>query len=123
MTEKVRSIIRPMLARNRDDTHRAATELELFFDLVFVVAIALAAVGLHHAVAEAHYADGIVKFILAFFVLWWPWMHFTWFASAFDNDDALYRISVGIMMFGVLLIAGGLPSFFESFDALLITIG
>jgi len=47
-----------MLARSRDDEHRAATELELLFDLVFVIAIALAAVGLHHAIAETHYADG-----------------------------------------------------------------
>ena len=66
----MKSIIRPMLARNRDDSHRAATDLELLFDLVFVIAIALAAVGLHHAVAEGHYADGIVKFLLAFFALW-----------------------------------------------------
>ena len=117
------NIVRPMLARNRDDDHRAATELELLFDLVFVIAIALAAVGLHHAIAEAHYADGLLKFFLAFFVLWWPWMHFTWFASAFDNDDAIYRISVMIMMFGVILIAGGLPVFFESFDVRVIAVG
>ena len=50
---------RPVIARDRTDPHRAATELELLFDLVFVVAIALAAVGLHHAIVEAHYIDGI----------------------------------------------------------------
>jgi len=33
-------------------------------------------------------------------------MHFTWFTSAFDNDDAIYRISVMIMMFGVILSGG-----------------
>ena len=116
-------IIRPMLARNRDDSHRAATELELLFDLVFVIAIALAAVGLHHSIAEAHYADGIVKFLLAFFALWWPWMHLTWFASGFDNDDTGYRLSVMVMMFGVILIAGSLPAFFDSLDIRLMTIG
>jgi low temperature requirement protein LtrA len=112
-----------MKARSTDDTHRAATELELLFDLVFVIAIALAAVGLHHAIAEEHYADGLVKFMLAFFFLWWPWMHFTWFASAFDNDDAIYRVSVMVMMFGVILIAGSLPDFFKSFDVRLMSIG
>ena len=116
-------IIRPMLARNRDDGHRAATELELLFDLVFVIAIALAAVGLHHSIAEAHYADGIVKFLLAFFALWWPWMHLTWFASGFDNDDTGYRLSIMVMMFGVILIAGSLPTFFDSFDIRLMAIG
>ncbi len=116
-------IIRPMLARNREDSHRAATELELLFDLVFVIAIALAAVGLHHSIAEGHYADGIVKFMLAFFALWWPWMHLTWFASGFDNDDTSYRLSVMVMMFGVILIAGNLPAFFDSFEIGLTAVG
>ncbi|MGK0269715.1 MAG: low temperature requirement protein LtrA [Cocleimonas sp.] len=83
----------------------------------------MAAVGLHHAIAEAHYIDGLVKFCLAFFALWWPWMSHTWFASAFDNDNAIYRISAMIMMFGVILIAGSLPGFFESLDIRLMTIG
>lgn len=119
----MKKLSRPVLARNRHDEHRAATELELLFDLVFVVAIALAAVGLHHAVAEAHYVDGIVKFLLAFFALWWPWNHFTWFASAFDNDDPSYRTSVMVMMFGALMIAGSMPAFFESMDFRLMAIG
>lgn len=119
----MKKIIRPMLARHRDDDHRAATELELLFDLVFVIAIALAAVGLHHGIAEGHYVDGVVKFLLAFFALWWPWMHLTWFASGFDNDDTSYRLSILVMMFGVILIAGSLPAFFESFDLRLMTIG
>ena len=119
----MKKISRPVLARDRADTHRTATELELLFDLVFVVAIALAAVGLHHAFAEAHYIDGIVKFLLAFFALWWPWNHFTWFASAFDNDDPSYRTSVMVMMFGALMIAGGMPAFFESMDLRLMAIG
>ncbi len=116
-------MIRPMLARNREDSHRAATELELLFDLVFVIAIALAAVGLHHSIAEGHYADGIVKFLLAFFALWWPWMQLTWFASGFDNDDTGYRLSIMVMMFGVILIAGSLPTFFDSLDIRLMAIG
>ena len=123
MTIKSQKLFQPLTVRNANDNHRAATELELLFDLVFVVAIALSAVGLHHAIAEAHYADGIVKFLLAFFALWWPWMSHTWFASAFDNDDASYRISSMVMMFGVILIGGSLPSFFESFDIRLMAIG
>ncbi len=123
MNDKLKNFMRPMPPRDGSASHRAATELELLFDLVFVVAIALAAVGLHHATVEAHYFDGILKFVVAFFALWWPWMHFTWFASAFDNDDASYRISVMVMMFGALLIAGSLPIFFESFDVRLMAVG
>ncbi len=46
----------PMLPRSSDEQHRAATPLELFFDLVFVVAIAQAAGSLHHGLASAHVA-------------------------------------------------------------------
>lgn len=122
MRDYYRATIRPMLARERTG-HRAATELELLFDLVFVIAIALTAAGLHHAVGAAHYVDGTVKFILALFALWWPWVNFTWFASAFDNDDVTYRISTLVMMFGALLIAGGMPLYFESLDIRLVSVG
>ena len=47
-----------MTARSPHEPHRASTPLELFFDLVFVVAIAQAASGLHHAIAEAHASKG-----------------------------------------------------------------
>jgi low temperature requirement protein LtrA len=49
-----------MTARSPHEAHRAATPLELFFDLVFVVAIAQAAASLHQSVAEAHVAHGLL---------------------------------------------------------------
>ncbi|WP_371595075.1 low temperature requirement protein A [Rhodococcus sp. YH3-3] len=82
----VMPIIR-MRARSRDEDHRASTPLELFFDLCFVVAAAQAGVQLVHAVAEGHYADGIAGYMFVFFALWWAWVNFTWFASAYDTDD------------------------------------
>ena len=51
-----------MVARSPHEAHRAATPLELFFDLVFVVAIAKAAAGLHHAVAELHAVEGLIGY-------------------------------------------------------------
>ncbi|MCB0086564.1 MAG: low temperature requirement protein A, partial [Caldilineaceae bacterium] len=49
----------PMRARSPEEGHRAATPLELFFDLVFVVAIAQAGSSLHHALAEGHATQGV----------------------------------------------------------------
>jgi len=112
-----------MPARSGKDAHRGATALELLFDLVFVVAIASAAFGLYQATIEGNYLDGAVKFVIAFFALWWPWLQLTWFASGFDNDDASYRISIMVIMFGALLIAGSFPVFFESFDVRLLVTG
>lgn len=98
-----------MSPRQTNEVHRAATPLELFFDLVFVVAIAQAAGGLHHAIAEHHFVDGIVGFALSFFGIWWAWMNFTWFASAYDCDDVPYRIFVFIQLTGALIFAAGVP--------------
>ncbi|MFK7845529.1 MAG: low temperature requirement protein A [Rhodothermales bacterium] len=106
--------VRPMPGRDKSESHRQATPLELFYDLVSVIAIAAAATELHHAIAENHVIDGVIKFTLAFFAIWWAWMNFTWFASAYDNDDAPYRIAVMVMMIGALVFAAGIPYFFTS---------
>lgn len=68
----------PLLARDRDEPNRAATQLELLFDLVVVIAIATAAHGLIHEFSEGHFVMGIIKFLFAFFALWWSWNLFTW---------------------------------------------
>ena len=37
-------------------------------------------------------------------------MSFTWFASAFDTDDAFYRLLTMLQMGGVLLLGAGVPA-------------
>ena len=36
-------------------------------------------------------------------------MNFTWFASAYDNDDVPYRLAVLVQIAGVLILAAGVP--------------
>ena len=115
--------IRPMPPRRKDEAHRAATPLELLFDLVSVIAIASAAAGLHHAIAENHIADGLIHFVAAFFMIWWAWMNYTWFASAYDNDDTLFRLLTMLSMAGSLTIAAGIGAFFKNDDLLLVLVG
>ena len=103
-----------MVARSPHEAHRAATPLELFFDLVFVVAIAKAAAGLHHAVAELHAVEGLFGYLMVFFAIWWAWMGFTWFASAYDCDDVPYRLLVFAQIAGALLMAAGITAMFET---------
>ncbi|MEU6215466.1 low temperature requirement protein A [Streptomyces sp. NPDC047023] len=102
----------PMTARDRKEPNRTATTLELFFDLCFVVAVAQAAASLAHSVTHGHTLSGLGHYALVFFLLWWSWMTFTWFASAYDNDDVLYRIAVLIQMTGALVMAAGVPNAF-----------
>jgi len=106
----------PMTGRDPEQAHRAATPLELFFDLTFVVAVAQAAAGLHHGLVEGHAGNVVVGFPMVFFAIWWAWMNFTWFASAYDTDDAIYRLAVLVQLTGVLVLAAGVPRALNDFD-------
>ncbi|MGW7021830.1 low temperature requirement protein A [Streptomyces decoyicus] len=112
-----------MRARRRDEEHRTATPLELFFDLCFVVAIAEAGRQLAHALAEGHPGHGISGYLMLFFAIWWAWMNFSWFASAYDTDDALYRVVTLVQMAGVLVLAAGVPRAFAHSDFTVIWFG
>ncbi|MEH3033517.1 MAG: low temperature requirement protein A, partial [Aeromicrobium erythreum] len=96
------SRLHPMQARDPEEPGRTASTLELFFDLVFVVAVSIAAVSLHHELTEGHVVHGVVAFASVFFAIWWAWMNFTWFATSFDTDDWLYRVLTFLQMGGVL---------------------
>jgi low temperature requirement protein LtrA len=106
-----------MSSRDPEEPHRASTPLELFFDLTFVVAVAQASTTMHHLLVEGHAGDALVAYPLVFFAIWWAWMNFTWFASAYDPDDAVYRLAVLVQMAGVLVFAAGVPRFMEELDA------
>ena len=95
-------LLRHMQARDTEQEHRASTPLELFFDLTFVVAVSFAAAGLAEAVETGRTAHGVAVFAMAFFAIWWGWLNFTWFASAYDTDDWLYRIVTLVQMGGAL---------------------
>ncbi len=96
-----------MTARDPDQPHRTASPLELFFDLVFVVSVAIASQNLHHLETEGHIASGIGPYLMVFFGIWWAWMNFTWFATSFDTDDWLYRVATIAQMGGALVLAAG----------------
>ncbi|MFG2139545.1 low temperature requirement protein A [Streptomyces sp. NPDC048650] len=106
----------PMRARSRDEAHRAATPLELLFDLCFVVAIAQAGRQLVHALAEGHPGPGIAGYLMMFFAIWWAWVNFSWFSSAYDNDDVLFRVVTLVQIAGVLILAAGVPRAFDLSD-------
>ncbi|MEU4202487.1 low temperature requirement protein A [Streptomyces sp. NPDC045470] len=102
-----------MTARGRSEAHRAATPLELFFDLCFVVAVAQAGRQLVHALAEGHPGHGVPGYLMLFFAIWWAWVNFSWFSSAYDTDDTLYRVVTLVQIAGVLILAAGVPRAFD----------
>ena len=105
-----------MTARATDEPHRAASQLELLFDLTFVIAIASLTARYAHALADGHALEELVPFLQVFFAIWWAWINFTWFASSFDTDDVPYRLLTMVQMAGVLVIAAGVPAALEHGD-------
>src|SRR5437773_697851 len=105
---------RRMRGRDPNQLHRVATPLELLFDLTFVIAFGLAASQFAHAQAEGHYATALIGFGFASFAICWAWINFSWFSSAYDTDDWIFRVVTMVQMIGVLILATGLPRMFAS---------
>lgn len=76
-----------MTGRDPHESHRAATPLELLFDLTFVVAFGIAGNEMAHYLAEGNVFVGVAGFCFAVFGISWAWINFSWFASAYDTDD------------------------------------
>lgn len=107
---------RQMRGRDINETNRATTPLELLFDLTFVIAFGLAASQFSHSIAVAHIKVGLIGFGFSAFAICWAWINFSWFASAYDTDDWLFRITTMVQMIGVLILALGLPDVFTSME-------
>jgi low temperature requirement protein LtrA len=106
--------VRRMSGRDPYELHRAATPLELLLDLTFVVAFGIAANEFAHQLAEDHVGVGLAAFVFAVFAICWAWINFSWFASAYDTDDWIYRLMTMLQMVGVIILALGLPAMFAS---------
>jgi len=105
-----------MSGRDPHEPHRVATSLELLYDLTFVVAFGAAGNEAAHYVAEGEWRAASLGFGFAMFAVSWAWIQNTWFASAYDNDDWIYRLLTMVQMIGVLVLALGLPPMFASIE-------
>jgi low temperature requirement protein LtrA len=120
------SLLRPkgaIGARETDETHRVSTPLELLFDLCFVVAVGQAGQQLAHAIGRDQAWHGLISYAAVFFAVWWPWMNYSWFATAFDPDDIPFRLATFAQIAGALVIAAGVPRAFEHRDYTVAVIG
>lgn len=90
--------------RTLEEGHRQATWLELFYDLVFVVAVGQ----LGHRLLEHHDAAGIWTFIALFIPLWWTWASYTFYADRYDTDDLGQRILAVGQMISITLMAAAI---------------
>jgi low temperature requirement protein LtrA len=114
LRDDLRHRLRPMLARDPAERGRSATPLELLYDLTYVIAFGAAAEQLADHLGEGVIGPAIGGYVFAIFAVSWAWMNFTWFASAYGNDDALFRIATIVQMIGVIVLTFGLPVSFSA---------
>lgn len=85
----------------RDEGERHASWLELFFDLVFVLAVSKVAAVL---VRESD-PIGFGKYVALFVPIWWAWIGFTFHADRFESETPEYRILTFASMLAVASLA------------------
>ncbi|MBH8572437.1 low temperature requirement protein A [Nostocaceae cyanobacterium CENA369] len=86
---------------DESEEERRATWLELFYDLVFVVAVSQLA----HNFTEDISFSGWVGFVVLFIPIWWSWIGTTYYANRFDSDDVIRRLLVGLHMLAAAAMA------------------
>ncbi|MBP2414277.1 low temperature requirement protein LtrA [Arthrobacter stackebrandtii] len=112
-----------MKPRDPHEPGRVSSSLELFFDLVFAVAVAVASAQLHDSFAEGRIWEGLVSYAVVFFGVWWAWMNFTWFATSFAAEDWLYKLLTILQMAGVLVLTAGIPPVFAGSNFTVLVLG
>jgi low temperature requirement protein LtrA len=86
------------------------TPLELFFDLVFVLAITqCTALMSHHPTWS-----GIAQGLLVLGMLWWAWTGYSWLTSVIDPEEGAVRLVMFGAMAALLLVSLCVPEAFNS---------
>jgi low temperature requirement protein LtrA/predicted GNAT family acetyltransferase len=96
----------PRLRTAVDEGERSATWLELFYDLVFVVAVAV----LVERLLDDMSGRGLASFVGYFALLWWLWASHTYYADRYDTDDLVYRLLAAGQMVAIVVLASSLST-------------
>ena len=87
---------RPVRLWSSDPIHsRRVSWLELFFDLIFVAAVAQVGVPL----GEDYSVHGLVRYALMFLLIWWAWLGHTMYSTRFDADDVVQQLLTLLQIF------------------------
>ena len=107
-------LLRPIrLVSTEAGQSRRASWLELFFDLIFVAAVAQVSVPL----STDYTVHGLGRYALMFFLIWWAWLGHTMYSSRFDSDDILHRVLTFMQMFAAAAMAANAKAAFDSRDS------
>ena len=82
--------------------------LELFFDLVFVIAFTQCTALMAHDLSW----DGLLHGLVALAVVWWAWVGFAWLTSLVDPEEGAVRIVMLLVMVALLMVSYAIPEAF-----------
>jgi low temperature requirement protein LtrA len=88
--------------------------LELFFDLVFVLALTQATA----LMAGEPTWEGLAKGVLVIGVMWWAWVGYSWLTSVVDPEEGAVRLALIAAMAALLVVALAIPEAFEDLGLL-----
>jgi low temperature requirement protein LtrA len=97
----------PNLLRSRG-SHARVTNVELFFDLVFVFAVTQ----LSHTLLEHRDAAGALEVTFLLLAVWWVWMYTCWFTNWIDPDKPAVRMMMFVLMLAGLGLSASIPHAF-----------
>jgi low temperature requirement protein LtrA len=102
-----RRLIAPPRLRTLGDAEqeRHASSLELFFDLVLVVAVAQ----LGEMLKADTSATGFLRYAALFVPVWWAWVGYALYADRFETDDVVYRLLIFSAMLALAAVAVTTP--------------
>ena len=103
-----RSYLRP--APEGAHGHHRVTNIELFFDLVFVFAVTQ----LSHLLIGNFTLQGGAQALLLMLAVWWVWIFTSWVTNWLDPDKLAIRMLMLVLMTGGLLLSASLPQAFGS---------
>jgi len=100
----------PSLLRARETgSHSKVTNIELFFDLVFVYAVTQ----LSHTLLHDLSLSGALHVLLLFLAVWWVWIFTGWITNWLDPERLAVRLLLLVLMFAGLLLSTALPQAFD----------
>src|SRR3954463_11593075 len=103
-------LVSPRLWPAESSKDRRVTWLELFFDLIFVAAIAQVGTPLSHDYTPM----GLLRYTFLFVLIWLAWSGNTLYFSRFDTDDLLQRIFTLVQSFIAAVMAANAKDALDS---------
>ena len=95
-------------------TGETVTPLELFFDLVFVLALTQCTALMAHTPTW----EGMVRGLLVLSVLWWAWVGYAWLTSVVDPEEGVVRVAIFVAMAAFLVVSLCVPQAFGALGLL-----